>query len=126
MAQATPTDPTLRTPTVLAVLVTHDAAGWIRECLHALAAQTYPRLGVLAVDNASTDETRQILEASLGSGRVLALDENLGVAGAVQAALASVPAGRRRRLPPHHPRRHRDGPRLRHAAHRGGDRHPGP
>ncbi len=92
MAQATPTDPALRTPTVLAVLVTHDAAGWIRECLHALAAQTYPRLGVLAVDNASTDETRQILEASLGSGRVLALDENLGVAGAVQAALASVPA----------------------------------
>src|SRR5436190_17372367 len=92
MAQATPTDPALRTPTVLAVLVTHEAAGWIRECLHALAAQTYPRLGVLAVDNASTDETRQVLESSLGSGRVLALDENLGVAGAVQAALASVPA----------------------------------
>ncbi|MDX6560970.1 MAG: hypothetical protein QOD65_784, partial [Gaiellales bacterium] len=92
MAQATPTDPALRTPTVLAVLVTHDAAGWIRGCLQALAAQTYPRLGVLAVDNASTDETREILEQSLGSGRVLALEDNLGVAGAVQAALASVPA----------------------------------
>ena len=92
MAQATPTDPALRTPTVLAVLVTHDAAGWIRGCLQALAAQTYPRLGVLAVDNASTDDTREILEGSLGSGRVLALDHNLGVAGAVQAALASVPA----------------------------------
>jgi GT2 family glycosyltransferase len=92
MAQATPTDPALRTPTVLVVLVTHDAAGWIRECLQALASQTYPRLGVLAVDNASTDDTREILQQSLGSGRLLALEENRGVAGAVQAALASVPA----------------------------------
>jgi GT2 family glycosyltransferase len=92
MAQATSTDPALRTPTVLAVLVTHDAVGWIRDCLQSLAAQTYPRFGVLAVDNASTDGTREILEQSLGSGRVLALDDNRGVAGAVQAALESVPA----------------------------------
>ena len=92
MAGATPTDPALRTPTVLVVLVTHDAAGWIAECLRALSVQTYPRLGVLAVDNASTDGTRETLERSLGAGRVLAIDENRGVAGAVQAALARVPA----------------------------------
>jgi GT2 family glycosyltransferase len=92
MAQATPTDSALRTPTVLVVLVTHDAQGWLRECLQALAAQTYPRLGVLAVDNASTDGSRAILEQSLGTGRVLLLEDNRGVAGAVQAALAQVPA----------------------------------
>ena len=92
IAGVTPIDPALRTPTVLVVLVTHDAAGWVSECLRALAAQTYPRLGVLAVDNASTDGTRETLERSLGAGRVVALDENRGVAGAVQAALAKVPA----------------------------------
>jgi GT2 family glycosyltransferase len=94
MSQATPTDSALRTPTVLVVLVTHDAEGWLRDCLQALAAQTYPRLGVLAVDNASTDGSRGILEQSLGSGRVLYLEDNRGVAGAVQAALAQVPAAR--------------------------------
>ena len=71
MAGATPNDPALRTPTVLVLLVAHDAAGWIADCLRALAAQSYPRMGVLAVDNASTDGTRQILEQSLGAGRVL-------------------------------------------------------
>ncbi len=92
MGQATPTDSVLRTPTVLVVLVTHDAEGWLRECLRALAAQTYPRIGVLAVDNASADGSYEILEQSLGSGRVLRLEDNRGVAGAVQAALAHVPA----------------------------------
>src|SRR4051812_32842314 len=92
MAQATPTHPAPGTPTVLVVLVTHDAAGWIGECLHGLAAQTYPRVGVLAVDNASSDGTRALLEQSLGAGRVLALDENRGVSGAVQTALARAPA----------------------------------
>ncbi len=92
MAGATANDPALRTPTVLVLLVAHDAAGWIADCLRSLAAQSYPRMGVLAVDNASTDDTRQLLEQSLGAGRVLALDENRGVAGAVQAALARAPA----------------------------------
>ena len=92
MARATPTDPALRAPSVLVLLVTHDAAGWIADCLRSLAGQTYPRMGVLAVDNASGDDTRQTLEQSLGAGRVLALDENRGVAGAVQAALARAPA----------------------------------
>jgi GT2 family glycosyltransferase len=94
MAQATATDSALGTPTVLVVLVTHDAEGWLRECLQALAAQTYPKVGVLAVDNASTDGSRGILEQSLGSGRVLSLADNRGVAGGVQAALAQVPAAR--------------------------------
>jgi GT2 family glycosyltransferase len=92
MARVTPNGPALGTPTVLVVLVTHDAADWIGDCLHGLATQTYPRLGIIAVDNASTDGTRQSLEQSLGAGRVLALDEDRGVAGAVQAALARAPA----------------------------------
>jgi GT2 family glycosyltransferase len=76
-----------RTPTVLVVLVVRDAATWLRDCLHALASQTYRPLAVLAVDNASTDGSRELLEQALGSKRVLALTEDAGVAGSVRAAL---------------------------------------
>jgi hypothetical protein len=43
-----------RTPTVLVVLVARDAAAWLRETVAALAAQSYPRMAVLGVDDGST------------------------------------------------------------------------
>jgi GT2 family glycosyltransferase len=76
-----------RTPTVLVVLVARDAAPWLRETIAALAAQTYPRMAVLAVDDASSDETREILERALGERRVIALSSPLGLAGAFHAAM---------------------------------------
>jgi GT2 family glycosyltransferase len=78
-------------PSVLAVVVVHDAARWLRRTLAALARQTHPRLGVLAVDNASGDGSAGILESLLGKGRVLRLEENVGFPAAVRRAL-SVPA----------------------------------
>ena len=57
-----------RTPTVLVVLVARDAAGWLRGTVAALAAQGYPRMAVLGVDDGSGDDTRSILEQALGSG----------------------------------------------------------
>ena len=69
------------------VLVARDAAPWLRETIAALAAQTYPRMAVLAVDDASTDETREILERALGERRVIALPSPLGLAGAFHAAM---------------------------------------
>jgi GT2 family glycosyltransferase len=76
-----------RAPSVLVVLIARDAAGWLRECLTALAAQTYPRMGVIAVDDASVDESREILTTALGEQRVIGLSERLGLAGALDAAL---------------------------------------
>lgn len=72
---------------MLAVLVVKDGARWIRSALAALARQTHPRLGIVAVDNASTDESSAILEGLLGRGRVLRLERNLGFPGAVAAAM---------------------------------------
>jgi GT2 family glycosyltransferase len=63
----------VRTPSVLVVLVTRDAAGWLRECLQSLAAQTHQRLGVMAVDNGSTDGTLEVLGRALGEPRGIAL-----------------------------------------------------
>src|SRR5262245_46003674 len=87
-----PASDDVRSPSVLVVLVTRDAAGWLRGCLEALAAQTHPRLGVVAVDNGSDDGTLELLRQALGEGRVVALGENRGLAGALAAATELAPA----------------------------------
>jgi GT2 family glycosyltransferase len=83
----TPTAAPERLPSVLAVLVARDAAEWLRETLGALAAQNYPRLAVLAVDNASTDGSKDILEQALGDRRVISMTRAVGLAGSLGAAL---------------------------------------
>ncbi|HKE54968.1 MAG TPA: glycosyltransferase family 2 protein [Actinomycetota bacterium] len=93
----TTVDPTrtsndVRSRSVLVVLVTRNAAGWLRSCLESLAAQTHPRLGVVAVDNGSSDGTLELLHQALGEGRVAALGENRGLAGALAAATELPPA----------------------------------
>ena len=60
---------------------------WLIDCLQALARQTYQPLAVLAVDNGSTDGSRELLQQALGEKRVLSLGEDAGVAGSVRAAL---------------------------------------
>jgi GT2 family glycosyltransferase len=76
-------------PSVLVVLVVKDGARWLRHSLLGLSRQTHRRLGVLAVDNASSDGSGSLLEQALGAGRVIRLQENLGFAGAVKEALGS-------------------------------------
>ena len=80
-------------PSVLVVLVVRDAAGWLRGCLSALGAQTYPRMGVVAVDNASSDGSADLLTQALGERRVIVSGQERGLAGSVQAAL-EIPAVR--------------------------------
>jgi GT2 family glycosyltransferase len=86
MTQSPPAAPE-RTPTVLVVLVARDAAAWLRETVAALAAQTYPRMAVLGVDDGSADNSRTILEQALGERRVLALPRSHGLAGAFRVAM---------------------------------------
>jgi GT2 family glycosyltransferase len=74
-------------PSVLIVLVVRDAMGWLRGSLSALGAQTYPRMGVVAVDNASRDGSTEVLVKALGERRVLTLTEDRGLAGSIRAAL---------------------------------------
>lgn len=42
-------------PHVLAIVVTHNGRGWLKDCLVALNSQTYEQLDVLVVDDASSD-----------------------------------------------------------------------
>ena len=76
------------TPSVLALLVVEaGAAPWLRDCLLSLANQSYPRLGVLAVDDGADEESRELLDRSLGPRRVLRNERPLGAVRAVRAAL---------------------------------------
>jgi GT2 family glycosyltransferase len=75
------------TPSVLAIVVVRDGAAWIRRTLSSLARQTHPRFGVLAVDNASSDGSSEILEELLGPRRVMKLSEDHGFPGAIRRAL---------------------------------------
>lgn len=75
------------------VLVVKDGAAWLRDCLQSLSAQTHARLGAVAVDNGSTDGSRELLEQALGPARVVALGENRGLAGSLKAAVELPAAG---------------------------------
>lgn len=77
-----------RLPSVLAVLVVRDAAEWLREAVQSLAAQTYPRLAILAVDDGSADGSHDLLVQALGEGRVIRHDEPRGVAASMRTATA--------------------------------------
>jgi GT2 family glycosyltransferase len=77
----------VRAASVLVVLVVHDGAAWLRECLQSLAAQTHPRLGVVAVDVGSSDGSDALLRQALGDARVLSVAAGVGIAGALRAAL---------------------------------------
>lgn len=83
------TVPTGATPPVLAVIVAHDGARWLPRALEALAAQSYPALDVIAVDNASADGSREMLVEHLGEDSVLVADRDIGFGAAVTMALDS-------------------------------------
>ena len=81
-------------PSVLVVLVVKDGAVWLRRTLASIRRQTHGRLAVVAVDNASSDGSTQILTEALGEDRVVRLERNGGFPAAVAAAL-SLPVARR-------------------------------
>jgi GT2 family glycosyltransferase len=84
----------LRTAPVLAVVVCHDGAQWLRETLSAIRGSTPRPRHVLAVDTGSIDETPSLLaEAAKGEDRVLdgviTLGRDTGFAAAVHGAVSA-------------------------------------
>jgi GT2 family glycosyltransferase len=65
---------------VCAVVVTYNRAELLAECLDRLQAQTRPPDRILVLDNASTDETPELLATRDGI-EVLRLEENGGASG---------------------------------------------
>jgi GT2 family glycosyltransferase len=75
-------------PSVLAILVVRETEPALRRCLHALASQTDAAFGVLAIDDATSDDANGLLVRALGAERVIRNDEPLGYARSFRAALA--------------------------------------
>lgn len=60
---------------VLVIIVTYNAHDWIRQCLNSIDMERYD---AFVVDNASSDDTLQILQAEYPKAIVRAMDKNLG------------------------------------------------
>jgi len=67
---------------IAAVVLTYNRCALIEECLEALCHQALPLDEILVIDNASTDDTREMLKQKFnGQITYVRLDENLGSAG---------------------------------------------
>ncbi|HYI44039.1 MAG TPA: glycosyltransferase family 2 protein [Actinomycetota bacterium] len=84
-------------PSVLAIVVTHDAKDWLRQALIGLNAQKYPMLDVLVVDDASRRSLpgpplRRIAKRHLRRRRwgFVRTPRSLGFGGAINWALSRV------------------------------------
>lgn len=80
-------DPRPARPTVAAVVLTYNRPAMLRECLGAVLGQTRPPDEVIVVDNASTDETPELLEREFPGVQVLRLARNSGSAGGYHAGM---------------------------------------
>jgi GT2 family glycosyltransferase len=84
-----PTGTPTPTPSVLALVVVGEGdPAVLRDCLLSLAHQSYPRLGVLAVDDASDDRSGEMVVEALGSRRVIRNDRRLGFARSLAEAMS--------------------------------------
>jgi GT2 family glycosyltransferase len=76
---------------VAVCIVTHDSAADLPGCLEAVAAQSYRPLEIVVVDCASRDGSLESARKHAPAGlpfQAVALDENLGFAGGMNAAFA--------------------------------------
>ncbi len=73
---------------VAVTIVTYNSARFIRRCLEYVLEQDYSRLEIVIVDNASVDETAEILREFEDRVRVVHNRENVGFAAAQNQAIA--------------------------------------
>ena len=75
-------------PLVSAVVVNHNRAELLGQCLRSLLKQTYDSFEILVVDNASSDHSRDLLGSFQHERlRLIALDQNVGFAGGNNVAI---------------------------------------
>ncbi len=73
---------------VTVAIVNFNSGPYLARCLAALERQTFDNFTVIVVDNASSDESRQVLEKMPAGWRAVQLAENTGFAAANNRAIA--------------------------------------
>jgi GT2 family glycosyltransferase len=79
----------LRKGLVTVGIVLWNSAGDLPACLAGIAAQEYPQIEVVAVDNRSADDSVRIVRESFPAARILRNTENLGYGAAHNQAIRS-------------------------------------
>jgi len=85
---ADPRDAPRKPLSIASVTVTYNGAAVLAQHLRALQNQSHPLDEIVVVDNASTDETRELLASDFPDVTVLNLPENIGVGGGLATGLA--------------------------------------
>jgi GT2 family glycosyltransferase len=75
-------------PPRLSIVIPHlQGAGILRDCLTSIYQSTFRSFEVIVVDNASTDDSREMLTREFPQVRLLALSSNRGYAGGCNAGI---------------------------------------
>ena len=74
-------------PQITVVLPTWNRAKWLKTSIESVLSQTFQDFELIVVDDASTDNTDEILESFSGKIRTIFLNENLGVSAARNKAI---------------------------------------
>jgi len=69
-------------PIVSAVITTYNSANSIEACLNSLLGQRYPSLEIVVIDNASSDQTRELLNQFRDRAQIVFSQQNVGFAAA--------------------------------------------
>jgi glycosyltransferase involved in cell wall biosynthesis len=72
----------LTMPTVSTVIPNYNNARFLEQCVASIAAQDYPRIEIIVVDDASTDDSREVLErlqTKHSCLRVILQQQNVGI-----------------------------------------------
>jgi len=75
------------TDLISVIVVTHNGKDHVQSCFESLRAQTYPRVEVIAVDNASKDETVSLIKKNFPEVRLFPLKKNRHYAGGINYGL---------------------------------------
>lgn len=76
-------------PCLVAItIVTFNSGRYIRRCLEHALLQDYPHTTIVVVDNASTDDTREILKTFEDRAKIFYNEKNLGFAGGQNQAIS--------------------------------------
>jgi GT2 family glycosyltransferase len=76
-------------PLISVVIPNHNGAGYLESCLRSLQAQTYENFEIVVVDNASRDQSVEIVQRAAHGAILLQENRNLGFAGGVNAGIRS-------------------------------------
>ena len=78
------------TPLVSIVVLNWNGNAFIQACLEHIQNQTYPAIEMIVVDNASSDDSLEIVRREFPQAKIIANSENVGFAnGMNQGILAS-------------------------------------